>query len=165
MSLIIQEALARLQTVSNKPLSDYKNALTREICTITESSLAYLASYDSNKRILTMIAWSISAMINCGMIEKPIVYPLEDTGLWGDAIRERKAVITNDYPNLQKNTKKGYPPGHVHLKKHLNLPIIENDKIVLVVGIANRTADYTMEDAQLLEQFMLEIWKTLKTKL
>jgi hypothetical protein len=41
--------------------------------------------------------WSDSAMLECAMIDKPIVYRVEDTGLWGEAIRRRKPVITNDW--------------------------------------------------------------------
>ena len=38
------------------------------------------------------------------MIDKPIVYQVKDTGLWGEAIRQRIPVITNDYaaPNPLK---------------------------------------------------------------
>ena len=115
--------------------------------------------------VLTMIGWSKSAMVNCAMMDKPIVYKLTETGLWGDAVRERKPVITNDYKALVKPTKKGYPEGHVSVRKHMNLPIIEKGKVVVVIGVGNKAADYTLADAALLEEFVGEAWKVLKTKL
>jgi hypothetical protein len=115
--------------------------------------------------VLTMIGWSKSAMVNCAMMTKPIVYKLSETGLWGDAVREHKAVITNDYKGLVKPTKKGYPNGHVNVRKHMNLPIFDKGRVALVVGVGNKVGDYTNEDAVLLTEFMGEIWKTLKTKL
>jgi len=120
---------------------------------------------NAGENVLTMIGWSKSAMMNCAMIDKPIVYNLVDTGLWGDAVRERQAVITNDYKNLVKPTKKGYPEGHVNVRKHMNLPIMEKGKAVMVVGVGNKTENYTQADANTLEAFMSEVWKVLKTKL
>ncbi len=38
--------------------------------------------------------------------------------------------------------------GHVEVLRHMNLPIFEEDHIVLVVGVGNKPVKYTMEDAQ-----------------
>lgn len=71
----------------------------------------------------------------------------------------------NDYKNLVKPTKKGYPAGHVNVRKHMNLPVIVNGKVVLVIGVGNKVGDYTLEDARVLEAFATEAWKILKAKL
>jgi len=165
MDQIIEKALQRINQSAGKPLEEFKDALTRELCGLTSSTLSYFATMNASEDVLTMIGWSKSAMINCTMIDKPIVYPLEDTGLWGDAVRERKPVITNDYRGLVKPPKKGYPEGHVNVRKHMNLPIFEGDKVVLVVGVGNKESDYTLEDAKIIETFMNDAWKILKPKL
>jgi len=161
----VQMALSRMNKVAGGTLDEYKNAITREACTLTGSTLSYFATISPAEDVLTMIGWSNSAMVNCAMINKPIVYKLVETGLWGDAVRERKAVITNDYKNLVKPTKKGYPEGHVNVRRHLNLPVVEKGKIVMVIGVGNKYSDYTAEDAAILSTFASEAWKTLKTKL
>jgi GAF domain len=165
MNPYVDDALKHLAILSNKPLEDYKDAITRGCCSLTQSTISYFATMNPAEDVLTMIGWSKSAMMNCAMIDKPIVYKIVDTGLWGDAVRERKPVITNDYPGLVKPTKKGYPKGHVNVRQHMNLPIFENGKVAMVVGVGNKAAGYTMEDAKLLEEFMSEVWKTLKTRL
>jgi len=161
----VDVALKNMATEIDKPFEEYKDAITRNCCVLTQSTLSYFATMNAGEDVLTMIGWSKSAMVNCSMIDKPIVYNLPDTGLWGDAVRERKPVITNDYPGLVKPTKKGYPKGHVNVRKHMNLPILENGKVVMVVGVGNKSDEYNMEDAHVLEEFMNEVWKTLKTKL
>jgi hypothetical protein len=161
----VQKSLERLKIAADKPLAEYKDAITREACSLTGSTISYFATMNPTEDVLTMIGWSNSAMVNCAMIDKPIVYKLTETGLWGDAVRERKAVITNDYKNLVKPTKKGYPAGHVNVRKHMNLPIFEHGKVVLVIGVGNKVDDYTADDAKILEVLMTEVWKTLKTKL
>ena len=160
-----QKAFDRLKIYADKSLAEFKDAMTRESCVLTGSTISYFATMNPAEDVLTMIGWSNSAMANCSMIDKPIVYKLVETGLWGDAVRERKAVITNDYKNLVKPTKKGYPEGHVNVRKHMNLPIFDHGKVVLVAGVGNKAGDYTLEDAKILESFMTEAWKILKTKL
>ena len=67
---------------------------------------------NEDETVLTMHSWSKEAMAECAMSDKPLVYPLETTGLWGEAARQRKPIVTNDYaaPNPLK---KGLPEGHV----------------------------------------------------
>lgn len=36
-------------------------------------------------------------MPECTIVEKQTKYNLAETGLWGDAIRKRRPIITNDY--------------------------------------------------------------------
>jgi two-component system phosphate regulon sensor histidine kinase PhoR len=165
MDAKVQKSLDRLNLYTGKSLEEFKNAITREACSLTESTLAYFATIDATEKVLTMVGWSNSAMMNCSMIDKPIVYQVVDTGLWGDAVRERKAVITNNYKTLVKPTKKGYPSGHVNVVKHMNLPVFENKKIVLVIGVGNKKDDYTPADASLLGEFMTNVYPQLKTKL
>ncbi len=158
----VDEMIAGLEDIKKREPRDIANAITLGMCQITNSTISYFAQYDGNTKILKMTGWSTSAMMNCSMINKPIVYNLDDTGLWGDAVRERKTVITNDYKNLKKPTKKGYPQGHVNVRKHMNLPISENGKIVLVAGVGNKPDDYTMDDARKVEKYMTAAYKVIK---
>jgi hypothetical protein len=161
-----QDAVRRLTTtMANKPLKEYQDLICAEVCAITQSSLSYFATMNAAENVLTMIGWSKTAMANCSIMDKPIVYKLQDTGLWGDAVRERKPVITNDYKALVKPTKKGYPDGHVNVRRHMNLPIFEGKHVVMVIGMGNKATDYTLEDAKNIEDLMNEVWKTLKPKL
>ncbi len=158
----IEESIADLEKLKGKKNTEIADALTLGMCQLTDSTISYFALYDSIAKNLTMIGWSKSAMTNCAIINKPIVYKLDDTGLWGDAIRERKAVITNDYKNLVKPTKKGYPKGHVMVRRHMNLPIMESGRIVLVAGIGNKKDDYTKIDVQNIEKYMNAAYQIIK---
>lgn len=165
MNTAVQASMTRLGRMASMPVDQFKDAITREACSLTNSTLSYFATVNDEQDALSMIGWSKSAMVNCTMIDKPIDYKLVDTGLWGDAIRERKPVITNDYKSLIKPTKKGYPAGHVNVRRHMNLPIFEDGKICLVIGVGNKMEEYTNEDAKVLEELMTAIWPFLKSKL
>ncbi len=132
-------------------------------CSITGSPLAYLAFLNEEESELAMYAWSQTAMKECSMREKPVVYPVEKTGLWGEAVRQRRPVITNDYqaPNPRK---KGYPEGHPHVIRHMNIPVMDNDRIVIVAGVSNKPSDYTDNDIRELTLLMQSLWQVLKRR-
>ena len=64
---------------------------------VTGSPLGYLAFLNGDESELSIYAWSKAAMAECSMQEKPTVYKTEETGLWGEPVRQRRPVITNDY--------------------------------------------------------------------
>jgi PAS domain S-box-containing protein len=130
---------------------------------ITASSIGYIYLMDENETSLTLHAWSKSVMPACTMPIKPTKHRVEETGLWGEAVRQRKPVITNDYdaPNPMK---KGYPEGHVPIKRHMNIPLIYNGKIVMIAGVGNKSAHYTSDDVQHLTLLMASTWQLIEEK-
>jgi len=131
--------------------------------TVTGSPLAYLAFMSTDESELSMYAWSKSAMNECAMREKPILYKTAKTGLWGEAVRQRKAVITNDY-EAPSPLKRGYPDDHPRILRHMNIPVIDNGHIVLVAGVANKSTDYTENDTVELSLLMQALWSLVKQK-
>jgi DNA-binding response OmpR family regulator len=96
---------------------------------LTQSKLGYLALMNEDETVMTMQLWSREAMAECNVPGMPRLYPVETTGLWGEAVRQRRPIITNDY-SAPNPWKKGTPDGHVKLIRHMNLPVIVEDKIV-----------------------------------
>jgi PAS domain S-box-containing protein len=155
------EALLKLNQMTNEPLSRITEFALEEAVRLTKSKLGYLAFLNEDETVLTMHAWSKTAMAECAMSDKPRHYPVSGTGLWGEAVRQRKAVITNDY-NAPDPLKKGYPEGHVHLVRHMNVPVIVNSKIVLVAGVGNKELDYEQTDVQQLTLLMEGMWRLVE---
>ena len=83
--------------MTDRPMEEVIAAAIEEAIRLTGSTIGYLALMNDDESVLTMQYWSKSAMAQCGVIDKPIVYPVEKTGLWGEAVRQRAPVITNNY--------------------------------------------------------------------
>ncbi|MFA6331653.1 MAG: PAS domain S-box protein [Methanoregula sp.] len=130
---------------------------------VTSSPLGYLAFLSDDESELAMYAWSKSAMAECSMRQKPIVYKTEKTGLWGEAVRQRRPVITNDY-EAPLPAKKGYPEGHPRIVRHMNVPVFDEGHIVLVAGVANKPTGYTDQDIHELLLLMQGLWTIIKQK-
>jgi PAS domain S-box-containing protein len=130
---------------------------------ITGSSLGYLCFLDETETLLSMHTWSGSAMEGCRIENPPRTYRLEETGLWGEAVRQRRPIITNDYA-ADNPWKKELPEGHVPLIRHMNVPLIDNGRQVLLVGVGNKAGDYDESDVRNLTLLVDGMWHVLQRK-
>jgi PAS domain S-box-containing protein len=155
------EAVWQLSQMTKATLKEITDFALEEGVRLTKSRIGYLAFMNEDETVLTMQAWSKIAMEQCAISDKPIDYPLETTGLWGEAVRQRRPIITNDYaaPNPYKQ---GYPEGHVEMRRHLNIPVFDGDRIVAVAGVGNKDEDYEESDIRQLTLLMNGMWWQLK---
>lgn len=135
-----------------------------EAIALSGSKLGYIYYYDEDTRQFTLHSWSREVMAECSILNPQTVYDLDKTGLWGEAVRQRKAIVVNDFA-AENPLKKGYPEGHAHLERFFTLPIFAEGRIVAVVGVANKPSDYTQSDVSQLTILMDSIWKIAETKM
>jgi PAS domain S-box-containing protein len=157
------KALLQLNQMTEATLQEITDFTREEAVRLTGSTIGYLAFLNEEESVLTMHSWSKSAMAECAISDKPIVYPIVTTGLWGEAVRQRRAVITNDYAAANP-LKKGYPHGHVAVKRHMNTPVFEGSRIVIVAGVGNKAEEYNESDVQQLTLLMEAMWRLLENK-
>ena len=86
------EALLELNQMTGRPLQEITDFALEEAVRLTESEIGYLAFMNQDETILTMHSWSKSAMNQCEIVNKPKIYPVITTGLWGEAVRQRRPV-------------------------------------------------------------------------
>jgi PAS domain S-box-containing protein len=157
------QALLQLNQMAAATLQEITDFALEEAVRLTQSKIGYLAFLNEDESVLTMHSWSKSAMAECAVAEKPIVYPVLSTGLWGEAVRQRRPVVTNDYAAADPR-KKGYPQGHVALTRHMNAPVFDGSRIVIVAGVGNKTEEYDQGDIQQLTLLMAGMWRLIERK-
>lgn len=157
------EALLKLNYMTGASLQEITDFAREEAVRLTNSKLGYLAFLNYDETILIMHSWSKGAMKECKIENKPFVYPVKTTGLWGEAVRQRKPVITNDYTESNP-LKKGYPNGHVQLTRHMNVPIFDGEHIVAVAGVGNKEEDYDESDVRQITLLIQGMWKLIQRK-
>ena len=156
------EALQRLNQMDEASIKEIADFALEAGVKLTGSKLGYLAFVDEEEKTLFMHSWSKKAMQECDIEHKRIVYHLQETGLWGEAIRQRKAVITNDYASCPH--KRGTPAGHVKVVRHMNVPIMDKGKIVIVAGLGNKVEEYDDSDVRQLTLLMSGMWKIIQRR-
>ena len=149
-----------------KPFADVQEQLDyalHEAIKLTESQYGYIYFYDESSKEFTINSWTKGVMPDCDITEIKTKYHLEMTGIWGEAVRQRKPVIVNDF-EAPDPLKKGYPDGHVQIRKFMTIPILDNEHIVAVVGFANKEADYTDNDVEVMTILMSGVWIATKKR-
>jgi PAS domain S-box-containing protein len=138
------------------------NALNEAI-SLTESTIGYIYFYLEERQEFVLNSWSHDVMKECTVVNPQTIYQLDKTGFWGEAVRQRRPVILNDF-RADNQFKKGYPEGHVPLSRFMSVPVFSNDRIVAVVGVANKATDYDEENVLQLTLLMDSVWKHTENK-
>lgn len=151
------EMLVRLFRYDAASVHDFLDFALQQALDMTQSKVGYIYLYDETTQQFTLNSWSKNVMPQCAIAQKDSVYQLENTGIWGEAVRQRRTIILNDF-QAPHPLKKGYPEGHVSLTKYMTLPIFSRGHIVAVVGVGNKKMDYTHLDAVHLSLLMENAW-------
>ncbi len=130
---------------------------------LTESKIGYIYHYHEDRKEFVLNSWSKEVMPACTVTQPQTCYELEKTGLWGETVRQRKPIIVNDFQSANL-PKKGFPEGHVELLKFMTIPILNNERIVGVIGVANKETDYDQTDILQLSILMDSVWKVIESK-
>jgi two-component system, cell cycle sensor histidine kinase and response regulator CckA len=151
-------SLVRILQHPSERVQEFLDYTLNEVVDLTESKLGYIYFYDEERREFVINTWSRNVMEECSVADPPAVYQLEKTGIWGEAVRQRRPILVNDFP-APHPLKKGYPEGHVALYRFLTVPIFRGDRIVAVVGVGNKQTPYTETDTLQLTVLMDAVWK------
>lgn len=149
----LYKAILHMETMGYQKKKDILDYVLNQAIRLTESKIGYIYYFDEKSQELMLYAWSKDVMEACTVVDPQSCYALSGTGLWGDAVRERRAIITNDYASDNPH-KKGTPEGHVVMTNHMNVPVFIDDKIVALIGVANKPSDFGETDVNVLEMLL-----------
>ncbi len=155
------EAVWQLSQMTNATIQEITDFALEEAVRLTRSKIGFVGFLDDNESELTIQSWSKAVMAECKIVDKPFVYPLAAAGLWGEAIRQRRPVVINDY-DAPHPAKKGFPPGHAGLRRFMIVPVQDNDHIVATAGLANKEEEYDESDVRQLTLLMNGMWWHIK---
>jgi PAS domain S-box-containing protein len=149
-----------LQQASQEQILDF--VLDAAIKTM-QSEYAFIGLMDEAESIMTIHRWSDKAMAQCAMTDNPILFPVAEGGLWGDCVRQRKALLVNDYQAPHPG-KKGLPAGHTPIRRFLAVPVLDEGRTVAVAAVANKGKDYTEDDVSAFTSLFNKMWELLRRK-
>jgi PAS domain S-box-containing protein len=156
-------SLVRILHSTTTSIKELLHDSLREAISLTESQYGYIYRYDEDTRQFQLNTWSDEVMAECRIMNPQTCYELEKTGLWGEVVRQRAPIIVNDF-EASNPLKKGYPEGHAGLFRFMSVPVIDANRIVAVVGVANKRTDYDDSDVMQLQLLMNSVWKVVERK-
>ena len=134
-----------------------------EAITLTGSTIGYICDYDQDRSEFRLSSWSKGGARESAVTAPRTVHPLETTGLWGEAVRQRRPIVVNDARALQP-PKQGSPDGQVQMRRLMTVPVLDGDRIVAVIGVANKDSDYDPSDVRQLVLLMDSVWRVVELK-
>jgi signal transduction histidine kinase/ActR/RegA family two-component response regulator len=88
---------------------------------------------------------------------------LNDAEFWVDAMREKKAVINNNYDSI------GYQGDLLHahplIRRTLLVPIMQGDRVVAILVVVNKPSDYDEDDVRWVNMLVSIAWDIVAKKL
>jgi PAS domain S-box-containing protein len=124
--------------------------------------LLFFVAADQNSLLLQAV--STNTRLKMGKMDGKGVHDLLDkASIWADALREKKAIIHNDYPLLKH--RKGMPEGHPEVRRELVVPVNRDGKIVAIMGVGNKQSDYDDNDIRYIELIANQVWDIVAKKI
>ena len=155
--------LLELNQLTGVPLNEITGYSLEKAIQLTGSKMGYFAFVDEDQKTVQMYSWSTLAIQQCKLKHKQKIYHVDHMGLWGEALRQRKPVITNDY--LAENPcKRGQPEGHVKIFRHMNVPIFDKNRVVIIAGVGNKKEPYDQSDVRQVILLMEGMWNIIRRK-
>jgi len=157
------ESVLRIAQHHSESVQELLDFALHECLTLTESAIGYIYHYDESLETFTLNSWSRDVMQACTIQERKTTYELGKTGIWGEAVRQRGPVLLNDF-QADHPLKRGYPEGHAPLQRFLTVPVFYQERIVAVVGVANKQGPYDENDVRQLTLLMHFVWHIAERK-
>ncbi len=157
------ESLVSILQFNTKNIQDFLDYALEKAIELTDSKIGYIYFYSEESEEFTLNTWSKDVMKECGIENPKTVYQLENTGIWGEVVRQRGEIVVNDFQAFHP-LKKGLPSGHAALHRFLSVPVFNDNKIVAVIGVANKVTDYDIQDVVQLRLLLDGVWKEVERK-
>jgi len=130
---------------------------------LTDSPIGFYHFVEPDQNTLSLQAWSTrTAKEFCTAKGQGSHYPIDQAGVWVDCVHQRRPVIHNDYASLPH--RKGLPAGHAPITRELVVPIMRSNQIVAIVGVGNKSSDYTDSDVQIVAHLADVAWTITEHK-
>jgi len=149
------EAMLSLSKMSDKSIKIITDFALKKAVEITKSDIGYLAFVEENKTIHNIFSWS-NTMKEClvqNFQQNNNLYPKE---FLIEAIKQQKPIVANTYKLVVSED--------IEVKRHMNVPLIDGENVVLIIGVANKIDNYDESDIQQITLLIDGLWKIVKRK-
>ncbi len=160
---LIRARLALMEYSATHALPEVLQNTLDQVGELTHSPIGFYHFVEADQATLSLQAWSTRTVQEfCQAQGAGAHYPVDQAGVWADSVRTKQPIIHNDYATLPN--RKGLPDGHAQVVRELVVPILRGDKVVGILGIGNKSVDYTDADVELVRYFADVAWEIAERK-
>lgn len=142
------EARLRLRLRNEQePLEHLLRATLDEAELLTHSTIGFYHFVTPDQQHLSLQTWSSHTLAHmCTAEGAGKHYPVAEAGIWADCVRERRAIVHNDYANAPH--RRGLPKGHAVVTRELVVPVLRGGLVRAVLGVGNKQVEYDDADVE-----------------
>ncbi|MCM2296086.1 PAS domain S-box protein [Rhodoferax sp.] len=129
---------------------------------LTGSQIGFIHFVNEDQESLEMATWSGGSLTHYGSAAFDSHYPIHQAGIWADALRQRRAVVFNDYPHA--GDPYGLPEGHAPLHRLISVPVMEGGLVRMMVSVGNKPAPYSDTDTETVRLVAEAIWRIVRQR-
>ncbi len=127
---------------------------------LTGSSISFVHFLSNNENAIDLGSCSRRTLENFCNGDCDRHYPCKHAGFWSDVLAQKKPVVFNENSGFERQY--GLPEGQATLKRLLIAPVIENDKVVMLISVGNKQQDYTDLDAETVQLITNKTWRIVQ---
>ncbi|WP_052235467.1 diguanylate cyclase [Alteromonas marina] len=149
----------RASYLQNNDLTLACQTVLPELIDISDSQFAFVGQMknegDASRlfiHAISEIVWDTSSFTQYNEYKKRNLYFNSFDNLFGTTIVTGEITISNASGSHPKS--KGVPQGHPRISRFLGLPIKVKDRVVGMIGLANKFEPYSIEDAKFLQPLL-----------
>lgn len=157
-----------LVDVLSKPFADTEEQLrfTLDQCLkLTDSNHGFFAFHNPETDQVDITIWSGSVLQDCAVKHVTGMDHFNHQNVLAEVIASRKALMINDFTRANPLDIILDPDsGHVPLHNYLSVPVIFNNQVKAIVGMANSPNDYDENDVYQVTALMNGVWYAVERR-
>lgn len=160
---IVDTQLHLSQFSSHHHVEDVLGEFLNRTESLTESRAGLFYDVTADGNALSLAAWSSSThryLSDFPPAEQ--LCPIDRAGVWGDCVRSCRSQLLNDFEAASHE--RDFPEFDIPITRQLIVPILRDDQVVAILGVANKATEYTSNDVEIVEKLADLTWDIIVKK-
>lgn len=130
--------------------------------TLSQRGCIYL--YNDSCKVVSLVSCAESDSCPISLDEQQVHYQLDQSGLLQDVVETAAPLVVNDFC-ANSAARERIPEGLPIPDRFLSVPVIINGRVVALIALADKSADYTSHDIDETNLLMSCAWQAVERRL
>ena len=161
--LILRFRVKLTQLAPKLSMQELLAAILDEVEEITDSQFGFYHFVDQGESAINLMSWSSNTMTMAqGVLSQENSSSIDRKGVWLECLQERRPVMHNEPDSVTPYDKR--IEEHLHIIRELAVPVMRKDKIVSILGLGNKSSNYTLGDLEMVSKLADLVWEMIENK-
>lgn len=161
---LIAARLALLERSAECTVQETLTMAADQACSFTKSQFGFFHFIAEDQETLAVQAWSTGLIEDYNSLPIDSLHlPISQAGVWAECVNDQEPKIYNNFETDAMHAR--LPEGHAVLHRQLIVPVVKNNAVVALMGLANKPTLYKEEDVEIAQYFADVAWETAQSRL